>query len=168
MDREIQHGGSYLTQTALGYIVAVASGVPVSLNYILTGFPLKQMNPLSLTVWIAIFGLPTSFIISFYFEEPVVPVQLCHILLLLGHMLSAVGETICTRISVQLLGPMRAALVISLTPVFLLIPQYTVMKHILPGHDNWIEVVGVLITTVGIGLIPVFDYIKYRYNRDNL
>ena len=168
MERKNQYSGSVLTKTATGYIVAVASGIPLSFSYIITGFTLKEINPVALTVWIAIFGLPVSLIVSLYFEEPVLPVQWWHILLLLGHMLAAVSGNMCTSISCQLLGPMRTAVVFSLTPVIMLIPQYTVMKHIMPGHGNWIEVVGVLITIVGIGLSPTFDFISHRHTIDHL
>ena len=57
---------------------------------------------------------------------------------------------------------MRANLVGTVEPLILLIPQYTLMKHIMPGHMNWLEVVGI-ITVVGVALSPMVDiFLQYR------
>ena len=42
-----------------------------------------------------------------------------------------------------------ATLILSTQVVFMLIAQYTVLSSILPGHRNWMEVVGVVLVLLG-------------------
>ena len=163
-EHDEEQTGPLLSKHVMGYMFASTAGVPVASIYMITGITLKQVSPVALTVWMAIVGLPLSFIISMYFEEPVLPVQLWDIVLVVCHAMSMTMANLAIRVSCQLLDPMRMALFGSLTPVAALVLQYTVMKHILPGHRNWIEVVGVLAITIGVGLVAIFDYIKYRHN----
>ena len=147
----------------LGYLLAAMAGLPVAIHYIGSGIILKEHNPVTLTLWVALFGLPASLILSFYFEEPVVPTQSRDILLIVGHCLAQAVNAICNRFACQLIQPMRTALIRSLTPVAMLVPQYTVLKHILPGHGNWLEVFGAICISFGVALRPTFDLIKVHY-----
>ena len=40
-------------------------------------------------------------------------------------------------------------IIISMNVVLMLIPQYTVLSSIHPGHRNWMEVVGVVLVLLG-------------------
>ena len=41
--------------------------------------------------------------------------------------------------------------------VFMLIAQYTVLSSILPGHRNWMEVVGVIVALLGSSLSSLLE-----------
>ena len=45
---------------------------------------------------------------------------------------------------------------------FMLIAQYTVLSSVLPGHRNWMEVVGVILVLMGSGASSVFEMFKNR------
>ena len=48
----------------------------------------------------------------------------------------------------------------STSVVLMLIPQYTVLSSILPGHQNWVEVVGVVLILLGSIMGSVIEMCK--------
>ena len=48
----------------------------------------------------------------------------------------------------------------------MLIAQYTVLSSILPGHRNWMEVMGVILVLAGSGASSVFAMFKTK-KQDN-
>ena len=42
----------------------------------------------------------------------------------------------------------------------MLIPQYTVLSSILPGHRNWMEVVGVILVMLGCSMSSLVEMFK--------
>ena len=56
--------------------------------------------------------------------------------------------------------------IMSTQVAFMLIAQYTVLSSILPGHRNWMEVVGVILVLVGSGASSFFEMFKNN-KKDN-
>ena len=52
--------------------------------------------------------------------------------------------------------------IVSTEVVFMLIAQYTVLSSILPGHINWMEVVGVVLVLVGSSLSSILEIFKKK------
>ena len=44
----------------------------------------------------------------------------------------------------------------------MLIAQYTVLSPILPGHRNWMEVVGVVLVLIGCSMSSILEIIGLR------
>ena len=152
-----------MVNSVMGYLLAASGGLSAALHYICAGILLKEHHPVTLIFWISLLGLPASLILAFYFEEPVIPTQTRNIILIFGHCLTGAVKVICSVFACQLIQPMRFASIRSLTTVAMLIPQYTVLKHILPGHGNWLEVFGAICISFGVALTPVFDLITLSY-----
>jgi carbon starvation protein CstA len=60
----------------------------------------------------------------------------------------------------QYLSPSVAAMVNSLYLVILLILQYTALKHIKPGHHNWLEILGAVFCLLAVIAGPVWHILK--------
>ena len=153
-------------QTVLGYSLVFVAGFTEAVFSIIAGVLLVGHDTFVQAVWVSLFGIPISLIISVFFEQPVLPTEPFHIALLLGHCFSASFAIIGSTYASQTVGPMRTALVHSLGLTVLLIPQYTFMKHIMSSHRNWLEVAGTILATVGVGLTPVFDLIVQKRKTD--
>ncbi len=48
----------------------------------------------------------------------------------------------------------------SFTTVIMVGAQYTILQHILPGHRNWQELMGVFLVICGSMLTPMYDIIQ--------
>ena len=44
----------------------------------------------------------------------------------------------------------------------MLVAQYTVLSSILPGHRNWMEVVGVVLVLIGCSMSSILKIIGFR------
>ena len=149
--------------TLLGYSLVVLAGFAEAVFSVTIGISLPHLDPVALAIWVSIFGIPISLIVSLYFEQPVLPTEPIAHAVLWSHSVSAAVTSITYSYSCQALGPLRANLVGTTAPIILLIPQYTLMKHIMPGHMNWLEVAGVIITVVGVALSPMVDiFLQYK------
>ena len=147
----------------LGYSLVVMAGFADALFSMTIGISLAHFDPVALTMWVSIFGIPVSLIVSFYFEQPVLSTEPIEHALLWIHCVFATVTIIASSYASQALGPLGSNLVGTIAPLILLIPQYTLMKHIMPGHMNWLEVAGVIITVVGVALSPMVDiFLQYK------
>ena len=153
-------------QTLLGYSLVCLAGLAEAVFSIIAGVVLVDLDTICQAVWVSLLGIPISLIISVFLEAPVLPTEPFHIALLLGHCFTASFTTIGTTYACKTVGPMRTSLVHSFGLIVLLIPQYTFMNHIMPSNRNWLEVAGIIIVTIGVGLTPVFDLIVRNRNSD--
>ena len=148
------HGHGEVPNTVLGYVAAIIAGVAVTVYFLTTSIPLSGVDTVTQITWVAMVGLPVSAIISVYFESPVIPTDPIEILLIFIHSISATLNTISITSGCRLIGPIITSFVTNFGGVLYLISQYTVMKDVMPGHQNWVEVVGALLTTLGVALLP--------------
>ena len=56
------------------------------------------------------------------------------------------------------------AIVSSSTVVFVLMSQYSVLSSVLPGHRNWIEIVGVVLVMLGSAFTPISEVYPNKFN----
>ena len=64
---------------------------------------------------------------------------------------------ICVQSTIVCVSANAGNIISCLTVVFMLIPQYTILSSIYPGHRNWIEVVGVVLVLLGSSLGSVLE-----------
>ena len=67
-----------------------------------------------------------------------------------------------------MIGGMRVSLIYSLQIIVNLMIQYTFLKSYLPGHENWIEVMGAVIVVLGVAISPILDIIRSVMGSDEL
>ena len=51
-------------------------------------------------------------------------------------------------------------LILTTDVISMLKAQYTVLSSILPGHGNWMEVIGVIFVLLGCSISPIIEIIK--------
>ena len=101
-----------------------------------------------------------------FVETPVFPSNWFDVAMIVIHSLSYAGIW-----PLYIYGPNHTSgntvtAIMSTQVAFMLIAQYTVLSSILPGHRNWMEVVGVVLVLMGSGVSSVFEMFKNR-TRDN-
>ncbi len=105
--------------------------------------------------WSNLFGLTSSFVLTFLLESPVWPQSIFDTVAVCLHLLGSIGVWIFLSLSLQNISGMTFNIIASTAVVFFLIPQYTILASILPGHKNWMEVAGVCIVFSGTILASV-------------
>ena len=114
-------------------------------------------NYLTATYWCYFIATLISAVTMVIFEHLVWPENWYHVFLVAIH---SVGFTIQFPLhcfTVKYLSGTTVAILYSTTVAFMLIFQYTVLSSILPGHRNWMEVVGVVFVFLGSVMKSVFE-----------
>ena len=145
----------------LRYIFPVARGLIATMDVIVVKKrPYLSDNVKEVLFWCFFTGTVLSLIISFIWENPVLPSNWFDVILVSLH---CVGYIFVYPIYLYALKHVSAntyVLITSTMVVFLLVAQYTVLSSILPGNRNWIEVVGVVTVLCGSTLVSVIESCK--------
>ncbi len=134
----------------LGIVSAGFSGVTFSL----LGAVFKKYECLYEDKWRCMFWsfllcLICSTTLTFVIECPGWPESLFDTIAVFLHASTSAAGWVCLVFSLQHISGSTFNIIASTTVVFLLIPQYTILTSILPGHKNWMEVAGVFIVLSG-------------------
>ncbi len=146
-----------ISDEVTGYILLLLASFAASAELCLLNFPLKGSNAFMLSFWKGLVGTCVSAIPMAIFETPTFPSGAPCILLLFGHCISATWCTIFLTTCILLIPPLMAGILKSGQPVFFLLAQYTVLRHVNPGHQNAVEVVGAVIVVMGNAFGPVYQ-----------
>ena len=152
--------------TITGYILMVGSGVFEAFWILTAGRPLAAVDPVVQTFWMGSVLTPTCLILMVYCETPVWPSGALHFSLILGHSLGSLAHIFGACICSQLHSPLVAAMAMASSVLMSFTMQHTGFVGILPGNGNWIEIVGAIITTIGIAAGPLFDLLVRRRQND--
>ncbi len=99
--------------------------------------------------WSFLFGFISSLVFSFVAEFPLWPEGWFDSTAVLFHCLSSVTMWVFWMYSLRYISGSALNVIHCTAVVFMLIPQYTILASILPGHKNWLEVAGVIIVLSG-------------------
>ncbi len=99
--------------------------------------------------WGFLAGSVISFIITITFENPVLHLNIKDTLLTLGHGFGVAGAYVTLDLFSKYATSTIIAMVKPLTLVVFLACQYSILKHIQPGHQNIGEVLGVILVVIG-------------------
>ena len=122
-------------------------------------------NFLTATYWCYIIGSLLSAVAMVIFEHLVFPENWLQVFLIAVHSIVFSVAFPLHCFTVKYLSGTMVAILYSTTVAFMLIPQYTVLSSILPGHRNWIEVVGVVFVVLGSALKSVFELCSDRQEK---
>ena len=150
------------------YTLLILSGIADGMYYDVNAILLHEVPPIIKVIYLSGFGLLTSIVLAFYLEDFVITLTVKQLLLVLGHSVAAVVSFYTAVYTCQMIGGIRATLVFSLQTVVMLILQYTLMRSIMPGHHNWIEVLGAGFILFGAALQPVHDIVQNYHQADLL
>ena len=99
-------------------------------------------------------------------EYPVLPKTYMEFILVFIHCVTYVFNLPSYIYGLRYLSANTGNIISCLTVVLMLIPQYTILSSVFPGHRNWIEVVGVVLVLLGssLGSIMELDQCRRKQN----
>ena len=143
---------------ALGYALSIVSGLAVTTNsFLVKKFPFLGEQLLVTGFWTLIVGVIFSAVAMAIFETPVVPRNWLDGLFISGHCFTYAVIFTTGVIGNMYVSGNTVTIMYSMTIVLMLIPQYTVLSSIHPGHRNWMEVVGAFLVLLGSSLGSVLE-----------
>ena len=158
--------------TVIGYSLAITAGIGYGFNLDVMSILLHDVPPLVKTFFVSAGGLVVSTMFSIYMEEICVSLSLVQCLLVMGHCCAACFSVYMLVYSAHILGSVRCSIGQSLQILVLMVFQYTLMQDIMPGHRNWIEVVGAILLIFGVSCASFLDLVQIYsgmcYHRINL
>ena len=127
-----------------------------------------EVNVFTFAFWNALVGTIVSAILMGTIEEPVILSGIVCNLLLIAHAIGTAQISVVVPWCLQYLTTSTVAMVESLHLVVLLVLQYTVLRDVRPGHENWVEVLGAVICFTGLVLGPTWHICKQRKVKDGV
>ena len=103
-----------------------------------------------------------SFILSLVVETPVLPSNWYDAAMVTIHALVCAAVWPFYIAAPKLISGNTYTLILTTDVIFMLIAQYTVLSSILPGHRNWVEVVGVILVLIGCSMSSILEIIGFR------
>ena len=152
-----------LSDSALDYTLAAASGVLLSILLQLQKCYVIDANPFAMNMWRSVAGTAISLILMLIMEEPVLPSDLLCILSLLGHCIVIAIGAIVNPFALETLSAALTNLLQSLNLVILVIMQYTLMRNILPAKENWLEILGAILCFFGSIGGTTYELLTQKY-----
>ena len=138
------------TNLIVGCSIAAISGVFVTLDVLVMKYNTSFKDFLfEIPFFSFIVGTLISIVLMLILESPTLPTSWTDVAYIVIHTTSfAAGWPLYIYI-LRYISANTFNIIWSTITVFMLIAQYTVLSSILPGHRNWMEVVGVLLVTIG-------------------
>ena len=146
----------------LGYFLCAIGGIAFGISLDVNAILLSDLCPFVKITYFTIIYFIASILISFYTEPFVIFMTFHQFLLLMVHAIGAAMTCFLNVYAAHIIGGVRVSLIFSLRILIHLLVQYTVMKSVLPGHRNLIEVVGALVLVFGAAMSSVVDIVQER------
>ena len=156
---------SYYTKAfkVLKYIFAMIPGIALSLSFLLVkrrSYLVEHWN--SVLFWTFLINTLLSVILMAIIESPTLPSNWYESVLLICNGL-AYGLNMPLNIyAVSRISANTMNIIFSASVMFFLLAQYTVLSSILPGHRNWIEVLGCALVFTGSAFTSIMELIKSK------
>ena len=149
-----------LLRKIVGFIVAIIAGVMLSVCVLITiRNPGITENILQVLFWTFMMSTFISAMVMLAMETPVLPGNVFDTVMVTMHSLLCAGVWPLCIITPKYISGNTFTLIISTDVVFMLILQYTVLSSILPGHQNWIEGVGVVLVLIGCSMSTIMEMV---------
>ena len=155
-EKKVYH--TFLLGLLLSLLAAVADGV----YFLVVSVNLKSVDPAVQLFASALVCFPISAIISFYVEQPILISGTIDILLVSTHVLATGICLLTLTAALQLLNPIKVAIIQNVDTVINIIPQYVFMGHHLYGRKNILEVFGCILIALFAGLSPFSSSSHYH------
>ena len=150
----------------LSVALSAAAGVGYSLSVLLLKKnPYLSENLTNVLFWSFSFGTFLSAASMAILEIPTFTSDWEQILLISGHCSSFVVGWIMALYAVKHISGNLINIIASTSVVLMLVPQYTFLSSILPGHKNWMEVLGVVLILLGSIMGSVIELCKSRQRK---
>ena len=154
---ELSYSG---VQQITGYTLCIVGGTTFGMSLDVNSILLKDLRPFVKVTYFTLIYFIASVVIAVYAEPIVLVMSLEQYLLVFAHAALSALSIFCNIYSAHMIGGMRVSLIYSLQIIVNLMIQYTFLKSYLPGHENWIEVMGAVIVVLGVAISPILDIIR--------
>ena len=150
--------GTALVSKILGYTAAAAGGILLASEVIIVKrHPYIHEHILETVFWGWSTSTTISLILMFTIETPVLPSNWFDIVMVIIHCSTCAVIWPLSIYQAKIIAGNTATVIHSTQVVFMLVSQYTVLSSILPGHRNWMEVVGVVLVLLGSSLSSLLE-----------
>ncbi len=148
-----------------GYICAIAHGSFTAIRYTtLKLLSNRNLSTFTSVFWGSFVGLVASVIITCATKATVVFFTLKEILLLTIYAIATSLRITCLLLQVDFLdSTVSNILLVTFSATFTILSQYTVLRNIMPGHRNLLEVFGVALVVVAATLTACVELIKAKH-----
>ena len=157
------HIKTHLPSYVVGYILVVLYAVSTTSCYYAIKPLVVDVNSSTVAFWNALIGTILSIVIMLIMEKPTFPHSWFCIMLLFFHCVGTSQQSIFMPWALQYLSAAIVVMVSTTKIIFLLVLQYTLLHHIMPGLDNWVQVVGGVICFCGLIGGPLCQLLRERY-----
>ena len=141
---------SQLHDTSLGYMFLISAAMCSLILYHSVSVLVEDVSPFTLVFWNALVGTAVSSLLMGIFEQPTLLRSWFCIGMLLIHCVGTTMYSLILPWSLQYLSPTLSALLSSCRLVILVLLQYTIMRDIKPGLQNWVEIFGACVCFIGV------------------
>ena len=148
-----------LQGNVIGVLCTVFSGILLGTTYFLLNDYLKEVNYLDIAFFYGVCGTIVSFSASLYMENITMKMTQAKWGLLVVHCVCASVDAAMTFYAVSLIGSIKSSIVFNLAVLIFMCLQYTLMTSYIPGHRNWLEVMGAFLNCFGALIPPAIDLI---------
>ena len=151
--------------TVIGYSLSIAAGLSLSgYSLVFKRNPYVGQNILQVSFWAFICSALASTVIMAFVETPVLPETWYQLSLVAIHSLASVCNSTLYMCGLRYISANTCNILCCTEVVVLLLPQYTILSSIYPGHRNWVEVVGVVLVLLGSGMGSFLELFQTKSN----
>ena len=154
--------GISLEMEILGYCFLLIAGVSSSATNVFQKFRLNNDNPWAISFWTSFMLTFIPLVLSLIVEWDAItfPTDTQNILLVFGQALALATWYIFGIKAISMAPALWIILAYSIQIFFLIIAQSTILRGLLPGKENWIEVVGAVFIAISAVLSPLYEVTK--------
>ena len=147
---DISSSNDYHVLQWLPYLLPVTSGLTITTEIIyLQKKPCLNDRIIEVMFWCFLSNSIISMIVMFLTETPTLPRNWYDTLLVTLHCLAYVCLRPLHMYAFATISGNTVSVMFCFSTVLMIAAQYTVLSNILPGNQNWIEVVGVALVLIG-------------------
>ena len=158
-----------LQRQIIGTLCSVLSGISIGIYLIILNALLGNLDVLHIALCTGAFGTIVCLITSLYIENISLTMNEDTWLLLIVHCVGASIDSVLAVIVVSLIWSLKGSIIFSLTVLISMSLQYSLMSSYIPGHRNWLEVMGAIVNCIGVLIPPAIDLIVlYKYLNPSL
>ena len=147
-------GTGLVISEIVGYTAAISGGILLSTEVVIVKRnPYINQHIVEVLFWGWTINTAVSLILMFTIETPVLPSNWFDVTMVIVHSGTCAAIWPLMSYQTKTVAGNTATLILSAQVVFMLVSQYTVLSSILPGHRNWMEVVGVVLVFTWILIV---------------
>ena len=156
----------------LKYLLPTATGLVLTLNIVLLKKrPYLSEHMTEVLFWCFLQNTILSLVLMLLLETPVLPNTWYDIMLIAFHCVSYLAMWSLYMFVVKYTSGNTFNIISNSMAVLMLVTQYTVLSSVLPGHRNWVEIVGVVLVLLGATLCSLLELYrsksKFKNNDEN-